>query len=45
MNEEISYFNPIPFLENLKGKKVNIKLKWGQEYKGIFLNYDDYINV
>lgn len=39
------YFNPIPFLESLKGKKISVKLKWGHEYKGILLNYDDYMNI
>ena len=45
-NEELNpYFNPIPFLESLKGKKISVKLKWGHEYKGILLNYDDYMNL
>lgn len=39
------YFNPIPFLESLKGKKISVKLKWGHEYKGVLLNYDDYMNI
>jgi len=28
--------NPKPFLNNLTGKTVIVKLKWGMEYKGIF---------
>ncbi|KAF8696380.1 hypothetical protein HU200_037291 [Digitaria exilis] len=27
--------NPKPFLNNLTGKPVIVKLKWGMEYKGI----------
>jgi small nuclear ribonucleoprotein F len=26
--------NPKPFLNNLTGKPVMVKLKWGMEYKG-----------
>ena len=26
--------NPKPFLNNLTGKRVIVKLKWGMEYKG-----------
>lgn len=26
--------NPKPFLNNLTGKTVIVKLKWGMEYKG-----------
>ena len=45
MEETNPYFNPIPFLESLKGKLINVKLKWGHEYKGILLNYDNYMNL
>ena len=27
--------NPKPYLSELTGKKVLVKLKWGMEYKGI----------
>ena len=37
--------NPKPFLEKLKGENILVRLKWGQEYKGILLNYDDYFNL
>eukprot|EP00389_Voromonas_pontica_P015789 GDKH01024655.1.p1 GENE.GDKH01024655.1~~GDKH01024655.1.p1 ORF type:complete len:87 (+),score=18.95 GDKH01024655.1:104-364(+) len=37
--------NPKPFLEELCGKKVWVKLKWGMEYKGTLKSTDDYINV
>lgn len=29
--------NPKPFLNNLTGKPVIVKLKWGMEYKGNYL--------
>ena len=29
--------NPKPFLNNLTGKTVIVKLKWGMEYKGNYL--------
>ena len=29
--------NPKPFLNNLTGKPVIVKLKWGMEYKGLLL--------
>jgi len=32
--------NPKPFLNNLTGKLVQIKLKWGMEYKGILVSVD-----
>ena len=48
--------NPTPFLAELTGKKVVVKLKWGQEYRGILflgffsrigllLSTDAYMNV
>lgn len=36
--------NPRPFLHELTGTKVNIKLKWGQEYVGRLLSVDSYMN-
>ncbi|KAG5557211.1 hypothetical protein RHGRI_007474 [Rhododendron griersonianum] len=30
--------NPKPFLNNLTGKRVIVKLKWGMEYKGTLLS-------
>jgi len=29
--------NPRPYLQDLVGKVVLVKLKWGMEYKGILL--------
>lgn len=32
--------NPKPFLNDLTGKPVVCRLKWGMEYKGVRLNRD-----
>jgi len=37
--------NPKPFLNNLTGKSVLVKLKWGQEYKGFLVSVDGYMNL
>ena len=37
--------NPKPFLNNLVGKGVVIKLKWGMVYKGFLVSTDPYMNV
>lgn len=37
--------NPKPFLNGLTGKPVQIKLKWGMEYKGILVSVDSYMNM
>ena len=37
--------NPKPFLNNLTGKAVIEKLKWGMEYKGILVSVDGYMNL
>jgi small nuclear ribonucleoprotein F len=36
--------NPRPFLHDLTGKRVSVKLKWGQEYEGTLLSVDSYMN-
>lgn len=36
--------NPRPFLHELTGKRVILKLKWGQEYNGILVSVDSYMN-
>lgn len=36
--------NPRPFLHNLTGKPVIIRLKWGQEYHGLLVSVDAYMN-
>uniref|UniRef100_A0A6B2LX26 Sm protein F n=1 Tax=Arcella intermedia TaxID=1963864 RepID=A0A6B2LX26_9EUKA len=37
--------NPKPFLKELCGKPVIVKLKWGMEYKGYLLSIDSYMNL
>ena len=39
-----SIINPRPFLHDLTGKPVSIKLKWGQEYTGRLVSVDAYMN-
>ena len=37
--------NPKPFLQDLTGKQVIAKLKWGMEYKGYLVSTDAYMNL
>lgn len=37
--------NPKPFLNQLTGQTVMVKLKWGHEYKGILVAVDGYMNL
>ena len=37
--------NPKPFLAQLTGKQVAVKLKWGMEYKGYLVSTDAYMNL
>jgi hypothetical protein len=37
--------NPKPFLNDLTGKSVMVKLKWGMEYKGLLKSVDAYMNL
>jgi small nuclear ribonucleoprotein F len=37
--------NPKPFLADLVGKNVRVKLKWGMEYQGELLSSDAYMNL
>ncbi|CAM9263342.1 unnamed protein product [Discosporangium mesarthrocarpum] len=37
--------NPKPFLNELTGKPVMVKLKWGMEYKGFLVSVDTYMNL
>lgn len=37
--------NPKPFLADLTGKSVLVKLKWGMEYKGTLSSSDAYMNL
>ncbi|KAL7674538.1 hypothetical protein ACOME3_000815 [Neoechinorhynchus agilis] len=36
--------NPRPFLNSLTGKTVVVRLKWGMEYTGILVSFDQYMN-
>jgi small nuclear ribonucleoprotein F len=36
---------PKPFLRDLTGKQVIVKLKWGMEYKGYLVSSDNYMNL
>lgn len=37
--------NPKPFLNDLTGKEIIVKLKWGMEYKGYLVSTDSYMNL
>ncbi|CAG0884935.1 unnamed protein product [Cyprideis torosa] len=37
--------NPKPFLNALIGKPIVVRLKWGQEYKGLLVSVDGYMNL
>ena len=37
--------NPKPFLADLTGKQVRVRLKWGQEYMGELASSDAYMNL
>ncbi|CEO94939.1 Sm protein F [Plasmodiophora brassicae] len=37
--------NPKPFLADLTGKPVAVKLKWGMEYRGFLVSTDAYMNL
>ncbi|KAG2195483.1 small nuclear ribonucleoprotein F [Mucor mucedo] len=37
--------NPKPFLNELTGKPVAVKLKWGNEYHGYLVSVDNYMNL
>ena len=43
MNFEL--ITPAPFLNDLTGKAVIVKLKWGMEYKGFLASTDEYMNI
>jgi len=37
--------NPKPFLQDLTGRSILVKLKWGPEYKGKLQSVDSYMNL
>jgi small nuclear ribonucleoprotein (snRNP)-like protein len=42
---QVSPVNPKPFLQDLTGKPVFVRLKWGLEYKGYLVSTDSYMNL
>lgn len=40
-----SFVNPTPFLLELTGNAVVVRLKWGQEYKGMLKSTDKHMNL
>ena len=43
MSSEI--VTPKLFLNNMTGSSVKVKLKWGMEYKGDLVSFDQYMNL
>ncbi|KAF1607320.1 UNVERIFIED_CONTAM: putative small nuclear ribonucleoprotein F, partial [Eudyptes robustus] len=41
----IQPLNPKPFLNQLTGKQVICRLKWGMEYRGFLVSIDSYMNL
>lgn len=39
------FVNPTPFLGELTGSAVVVRLKWGQEYKGMLKSTDKHMNL
>ncbi|KAL1946677.1 hypothetical protein VTO73DRAFT_14781 [Trametes versicolor] len=37
--------NPKPYMQELTGKPVYVRLKWGLEYKGFLVSTDGYMNL
>eukprot|EP01006_Ploeotia_vitrea_P066438 TRINITY_DN94972_c0_g1_i1.p2 TRINITY_DN94972_c0_g1~~TRINITY_DN94972_c0_g1_i1.p2 ORF type:complete len:108 (-),score=11.59 TRINITY_DN94972_c0_g1_i1:269-556(-) len=37
--------NPKPFINDLIGKNVCVKLKWGMEYRALLVSVDGYMNL
>ena len=42
---QVNPVNPKPFLQELTGKPVYVRLKWGLEYKGFLVSTDGYMNL
>mgnify|MGYP002363349369 CR=1 FL=1 len=42
---QLNIVNPKPFLADLTGKLILVKLKWGMEYKGYLVSTDAYMNL
>nr|UXY87575.1 small nuclear ribonucleoprotein E-like [Cryptomonas curvata] len=43
--KEFFILNPKNFLNSLLNKKILVRLKWGIEYKGNLVSYDNYFNI
>ncbi|KAF7313651.1 Sm domain-containing protein [Mycena chlorophos] len=41
----VNPINPKPFLQELTGKPVFVRLKWGLEYKGFLVSTDGFMNL
>ena len=41
----MNFVNPKPFLDDLKGQNISVRLKWGQEYRGLLKSFDAYMNL
>jgi small nuclear ribonucleoprotein F len=37
--------NPKPFLNEATGNPLLVRLKWGNEYKGVLVSVDSYMNL
>lgn len=44
-NLQVNPVNPKPFMQELTGKPVYVRLKWGLEYKGFLVSTDGYMNL
>jgi LSM domain len=42
---QVAPVNPRPYLQELTGKMVAVKLKWGLEYRGFLVATDAYMNL
>jgi LSM domain len=45
LHEQVNPVNPKPFIQELTGKPVFVRLKWGLEYKGFLVSTDGYMNL
>ncbi len=45
LDDKQNIVNPKPFLQELTGEAVAVKLKWGMEYRGIMISVDSYMNI
>jgi len=43
--EDTAAHNAQPFLQDMTGKPVMVRLKWGMQYKGYLVSVDNYFNL